>query len=244
MTLDGAISFATQGLALLAALSLARRRPSRGRPVAALLTALLALDVARLGTAAPLGAPWWLFAAGGGGGVYAALAARWALDVALTAGWYVALTAGVVRLLSGPPLRWRYLAAWTALLAAGLVATGWRGPALTSAWRGVWLASAALQTGAAVVWTVGAVRRKRWPGVDEGVALLLWASTVADGAGAWCALPALVEHYRALGLGPEEASRVAAGRAWELARWQSVVTWGAVAGWCGYHLATKQMSQQ
>lgn len=46
-TIDSAIAFAAQGAALLASLSLARHRPTEGRPVAALLLTLLALDASR-----------------------------------------------------------------------------------------------------------------------------------------------------------------------------------------------------
>ena len=129
------------------------------------------------------------------------------LDVALFAAWWPALALAVAGPLTG---RWRALtvgaAAWWALATARALPL--HGAALAAEWWALWALSTAAQVGAVAAW---AWRARRRPGEAEAMALLLAAGSVADAAGPWL--------YGASG---------AAGR-WEIGRWQSAVTWGAVA---------------
>lgn len=129
------------------------------------------------------------------------------LDVALFAAWWPAMALAVAGPLSGA---WGPLAtgaaAWWALAVARALPL--HGAALAAEWWALWALSAAEQVASVAAW---AWRARRRPGEAEAVALLLTAGSVADGAGPWF-----------YGAG-EAAAR------WEIGRWQSAVTWGAVA---------------
>ena len=136
------------------------------------------------------------------------------LDVALYAAWYVAQALAVaVALLARPrPLTAAALAWWLVELARVLAPPALAGAALAAEWWALWAVATALQAGAVAAWLPGAVRRRGWPSEPATAALLVTAGAVADAVGPWA-------------WGPGGAAA-----RWEVGRWQSAVTWGAVAG--------------
>jgi hypothetical protein len=167
VTFPRAAVLAALALAAGAAWLLASRAPQQ-RPVARWLSLLLALDAARLLTSSAHAGP------------------RWAFDVALFAGWYLAHVGMVAGAVSR---RWLFsagtaLAAWAGVVAL-LLASGWRGPALAESWRWVYLASVAVQLGALSAYVARAIREGLAPGEPERVALLVGLGSAAGLAGPW-----------------------------------------------------------
>lgn len=175
--------------AVLSAWLLARRAPQH-RPIARALSLLLAIDVARLATA----------------GATEGLAFR--VDVALTAGWYVAMTGAVLGSFA-KHLRWVDWIPCLATIVAAIYLLDIRGDELSETWRGTWIVSTAAQLFTVAVY---AARDRKVPGAPETVALILAAGSLADLAGPWC---------RAHPVGSV---------AWEIGRWQSAATWAIVTG--------------
>ena len=110
------------------------------------------------------------------------------------------------------PLALAALGWWAVELARVLAPPGLVGVALAAEWWALYAVATALQAAAVAAWLPGAARRRGWPGEAETAALLIAAGAVADAAGPWL-------------WGPGGASA-----RWEVGRWQSAVTWGAVAG--------------
>lgn len=141
---------------------------------------------------------------------------RWAY-VGAFAAWYCAQSLAVT---AGLGARWRPLAAalgwWLVELARILAPPALAGPALAAEWWALWACATACQLAAVARWLPGAVRRGGWPSEPAMAALLIAAGAVADAVGPWA--------WGAAG---------AAAR-WEVGRWQSAVTWGAVAGASGW----------
>jgi hypothetical protein len=149
--------------------------------------------------------------------------ARWAY-VAAFAGWYAALGALVAGALVGPWSAATTAATGAWLLAAARLLAPPSGPIPPSEWAALWALSTAVQCGAAVWWGWGAWRGRRRPSEGQAVALVVMGGSVMDGVGPWV------------------AGGAGAAARWEVGRWQSAVTWGAVAGASGWRWARERVA--